>query len=69
LQLKANKTAILAQDYLKNLYRLNESHFFEVNNTQIKGSIKGVNANGKLIIQTDDDLIDLDLKEVKFIID
>lgn len=69
LQLKANKTAILAQDYLKNLYRLNELHYFEINASRLQGIIKDVNINGKLILQTDDDLKELDLKEIKFIID
>lgn len=69
LQLKADKTAILDQDYLKNMFRLEESHFFEINHQKIKGTIKGVNNNGKLILQTDKDLKELDLKEVKFIID
>jgi BirA family biotin operon repressor/biotin-[acetyl-CoA-carboxylase] ligase len=69
LQLKADKTVILAHDYLFQLYRLNEVHFFEINQKQIKGTIKGVSPNGKLILETDDNLKELDLKEVKFIID
>lgn len=69
LQIKTNKTAILAQDYLQNLYRLNETHFFIINNKQAKATIKGTTPNGKLLLQTDESLEELDLKEVKFIID
>lgn len=69
LQLKSSKIAILEKDYFKNLYRLEESHFFEINHQKIKGIIKGTNPQGKLLLQTDESLMELDLKEVKFIID
>ena len=69
LQLKADKTGILAHDYLQNLYRINELHFFQLVDEQIKGTIKGVNAQGKLLLETEYDMKELDLREVKFVID
>ena len=35
LQLKSDKIATLENDYLKNLYRLDESHLFEIKNQKI----------------------------------
>lgn len=69
LQLKADKTGILAHDYLQNLYRINELHFFQLDDEHIKGTIKGVNPQGKLLLETEYDMKELDLREVKFIID
>lgn len=69
LQLKGKKSAILEKDYLKNFYRLKKPHYFLIDHQIIKGEIKGTTQNGKLLLQTNNGLIDLDLKEVKFIID
>lgn len=69
LQLKAGKKELLANDYKNNLFRLNEEHSFEIENKIVLGTIKGVTTIGKLLLQVDKELIKLDLKEVKFIID
>lgn len=67
LQLKSGKLELLDKDYLNNLYRFEELHQFEINNEKIDGVIKGINDIGKLLIQTDEGLKELDLKEVVFI--
>ncbi len=67
LQLKSRKFELLEKDYLQNLYRLEEQHQFEINNQKVKGTIKGTNAQGKLLLQTDEGLKELDLKEVAFV--
>lgn len=67
LQLKSGKFELLEKDYLQNLYRLEEQHQFEINNQKISGTIKGTNATGKLLLQTDEGLKELDLKEVTFL--
>lgn len=70
LQLKGNKMQLLDNDYLDNMFRLNEIHPFEIDNQKFKGIIKGVTSTGRLTLQIlDGEQIDLDLKEVKFIFD
>jgi BirA family biotin operon repressor/biotin-[acetyl-CoA-carboxylase] ligase len=69
LQLKAGKKALLAVDYQARLFRLREVHQFEIGNTIIKGTITGVTATGKLSVQINNEVKELDLKEVKFIFD
>ncbi|TKC00366.1 biotin--[acetyl-CoA-carboxylase] ligase [Pedobacter cryophilus] len=69
LQLKAGKKELLAHDYKNNLFRLNEQHYFEIENDVVLGTIKGVTTTGKLLLQVGKELKELDLKEVKFIFD
>ncbi|MEO5910358.1 MAG: biotin--[acetyl-CoA-carboxylase] ligase [Pelobium sp.] len=69
LQLKANKWEVLDKDYSARLFRINEAHFFNINNTLINGIIKGVTKDGRLSLEINNELIELDLKEVKFIFD
>ena len=67
LQLKAGNEELLKKDYLKSLYRLEEQHLFEINKQKITGTIKGTNESGKLLLQTEECLKELDLKEVTFL--
>ncbi|OAQ38395.1 biotin--[acetyl-CoA-carboxylase] ligase [Pedobacter psychrophilus] len=70
LQLKAGKLTLLHDDYLKALYRINELHHYHIKSQTIKATIKGITTTGRLTLQEQDGkLIDLDLKEVKFIFD
>ena len=70
LQLKAGKNQLLDKNYLDRLFRLNESHQYEIDNKNFKGIIVGVTSTGRLILQlSDGKQIYLDLKEVKFIFD
>lgn len=66
LQLKAGKKDLLDQDYEKKLFRLNENHFFEINQNLIQGIIRGVSPFGRLCLESNNKILELDLKEVKF---
>ena len=69
LQLKAGKKELLAENYTRNLFRINEEHAFEIAHEIVLGTIKGVTATGKLLLLINNELKELDLKEVKFIFD
>jgi len=70
LQLKAGKLQLLHDDYLKRLFRINELHQYNIENQNFEGIIKGVTPTGRLTLQLlGGKLMDLDLKEVKFIFD
>lgn len=69
LQLKADKSEILDKDYSKRLFKINEEQLFEINNNLIKGFIRGVTKDGRLSLEINKELVDMDLKEVKFIFD
>lgn len=70
LQLKAGKLQLLHDDYLKRLFRINELHQYSIENQNFEGIIKGVTPTGRLTLQLlGGKLMDLDLKEVKFIFD
>lgn len=69
LQLKAGNLQGLNKDYLDRLYRLNKVHSFLIGDKTCKGTIKGVNEEGFLLLQTDDGLGRFDLKQVVFIFD
>jgi BirA family biotin operon repressor/biotin-[acetyl-CoA-carboxylase] ligase len=55
--------------YLEYLLGLNEDRFFEHQSQLFKGQIKGVNAQGKLIVYRNDLCLlkEYDLKEIKFV--
>src|SRR6476659_5800909 len=68
--LNANKNQLLDKDYLRRLFRLDESHQFEIAHQNFEGVIKGVTPSGRLSMQlSNGEQMDLDLKEVKFIFD
>ncbi len=69
LQLKAGKKDLLDENYQNSLYRFNEQHRFQIENKIVEGIIKGVSQTGKLLLQINNGVKELDLKEVKFIFD
>lgn len=69
LQLKTNKFDILDREYLQRLYRINETHAFEINGEMVFAKIVNVKADGKLQLLINDEIQNFDLKEVKFVID
>jgi BirA family biotin operon repressor/biotin-[acetyl-CoA-carboxylase] ligase len=50
LQLRAGQVGALRADYLKVLYRYQETHLFEVDGQQVKGQIVGVEEDGRLAV-------------------
>ncbi|MFC5282599.1 biotin--[acetyl-CoA-carboxylase] ligase [Pedobacter alpinus] len=69
LQLKANKVAVIDNDYIQKLYRYNVAHNFEIAGVIEKATIKGISPIGKLQLDINQQIAEFDLKEVKFIFD
>jgi BirA family biotin operon repressor/biotin-[acetyl-CoA-carboxylase] ligase len=67
LQLKNNKFGELDNDYLRSLYRVNEVHSFIIDGKASEGIIRGVDANGRLLMEIDNRMRSFDLKEIKYI--
>ncbi|WP_017256983.1 biotin--[acetyl-CoA-carboxylase] ligase [Pedobacter arcticus] len=69
LQLKAGLYFCLDEDYLGRVYRLNEVFRYQIGDEKVSGIIKGVSEKGYLMLQIDDEVKQLDLKQVTFIFD
>lgn len=67
LKIKNNNYRTLKIKYLSNLYRFQKYHYFKRNEKQFLGKIVGIDDTGKLGIETDEDVIYFDFKEVEFI--
>lgn len=68
LQLKAGQYKALDQDYLNTLYAYQEWRMYKVAETEVifKGKIIGISPQGKLQIQTTNELLEFYFKEVVF---
>ncbi|NOS55863.1 MAG: biotin--[acetyl-CoA-carboxylase] ligase [Cyclobacteriaceae bacterium] len=66
LQLRAGKRAELQAAYLKNLYRIGETHSFVANGQKMQGRIDGVDESGRLKVHTDGIDRFFGLKEISF---
>jgi len=59
----------IKKEYLKNLFRINETHKYIYNNNEISASIEDVNQYGMLsLTTTDGDKIECGFKEISYII-
>ena len=60
----------LLKKYLENFYRINQLYTFtrKNNNSEFNGVIKGVTAEGKLLIDIDDNLEAFNFREISFVI-
>ncbi len=67
LQLKNGQHQKLDEDYLHSLYRLNEPHHFIIDGEEKPGIIRNVDALGKILIETGNQLRSFDLKEIKYV--
>ena len=68
LQLKADRTTTIDNDYLQRLYRLNSWNMFSANNQMFEGRITGVSDIGKLrVLLRNEETKEFDLKEIVFI--
>ncbi len=67
LQLKQQKRQILKAEYLAALYRINEDHQFEANNQVFNGRITGVDASGRLVVATGNEVRHFEVKEVRYL--
>jgi BirA family biotin operon repressor/biotin-[acetyl-CoA-carboxylase] ligase len=67
LQLKNNKFRELDEDYLRSLYRVNEAHPYIVGEKETPGIVRGVDTNGRLLVEIDNIVTSFDLKEIKYV--
>lgn len=67
LQLMQGRHHLLRKQYLQNLFRLNEKHFFMLNEEKIEGTIKDVSLSGQLEILIDHKLQRFNNKEIEFV--
>lgn len=68
LQLKSNKLEIIDTAYLRQLYQLNEWHFYNSENQLFEGKIIGLSILGKLQMQIKSgDVREFELKEITFV--
>lgn len=68
LQLKANKIQQIQSDYMDVLYKYEILHRYELpNGERFTGTIQGIAPNGKLVINSEGELLSFGIKEVKFL--
>ncbi len=65
LDLKTSKAP--NDDYLKSLFRINEEHVFIVEEKEIKGTIRGVDDSGRMLVEINQNIRPFDLKTIKYI--
>lgn len=54
--------------YLNKLYRKGELSMFEISNQRIKATIKGINNDGKLLLEKKDgEVLKINFKEMKYV--
>jgi BirA family biotin operon repressor/biotin-[acetyl-CoA-carboxylase] ligase len=59
---------IITDSYCKALYRLNETHSYQLKNKKVKGVIRGVSHDGRLLLKTElGNFYELNFKEIKYL--
>ncbi len=66
LQLRTGQRDVLKASYLNVLYRYQQEHMFSSNGQFFGGTITGIDATGRLAIETDEGVRYFDFKEVAF---
>lgn len=66
LQLREGRFALLREEYLKNLFRINQEHMFTSTNGAFRGTITGIDEIGRLKISKGGSESSYDVKEIKF---
>lgn len=67
LQLRAGKRDELQQEYLNQLYRIGEKHFFRINGQTVEGMITGIDPIGQLRLVMDEAEKTFGMKEIEFL--
>ncbi|WP_426058662.1 biotin--[acetyl-CoA-carboxylase] ligase [Hymenobacter sp. B1770] len=65
LQLRAGQVGKLRQEYLRALYRYQETHFFLVEGKQVSGQIVGVEDDGRLAVAIGQELHRFGMQEIR----
>lgn len=61
------KYELIHQEYDQKLYQKNQSCDYLIDGSRVEGSIKGINQYGQLIVQVNNELKTVDLKEIQFL--
>jgi len=67
LQLRTGQRDVLRTNYLNVLYRYRQEHNFSTNGRPFRGTITGIDATGRLAIETAGSVQHFDFKEVAFV--
>lgn len=67
LVLKSGNQDFLKKRYLSYLYKYEQLHFFKIKEEIVEGIIKGIDENGKLIVQINGKLNSYGIKEISFL--
>ena len=67
MQLKGINKEALHVDYFEHLYRFGQPGTFEIAGLQVIGTIKSVDANGKLLVDIEGAIRSFALKEIRFL--
>jgi BirA family transcriptional regulator, biotin operon repressor / biotin---[acetyl-CoA-carboxylase] ligase len=68
LELRSGKIEKLRYEYLQALYRYQESHLFKVGNEQVTGRIVGVDEDGRMAVEINNELRYFAFKEIAYLI-
>jgi len=66
LVLRAGRYDALHDEYLQRLYNYDIATTYKQSGTVFEGTIKGVTDSGKLLVQTDKELVSFNFKEIEF---
>jgi BirA family transcriptional regulator, biotin operon repressor / biotin---[acetyl-CoA-carboxylase] ligase len=66
-QVRNNRVKEIDDDYFCALYRVNESHRYIIDDREMKGTIRGVDVNGRLLVEIDNGIRSFGLKEIKYV--
>lgn len=67
LQLRDGNFDLIRQEYIRNLYRLNEKARFNIKGHDVEGMITGVDENGLLEVFIDEEIRKYNFKEIAFV--
>ncbi len=66
-QLKARQFELLKADYIKHLFEISQPHNFLIENQVVRGTIKGVDEYGCLLVEIDGNVLKFKNSEIGFI--
>jgi BirA family transcriptional regulator, biotin operon repressor / biotin---[acetyl-CoA-carboxylase] ligase len=67
MQLRSGKFSVLRNNYLENLYGLNEALTFSDKSGVFIGTIIGIEESGRLMVDKANDIVTYDLKEIRYV--
>jgi BirA family biotin operon repressor/biotin-[acetyl-CoA-carboxylase] ligase len=68
MKLKNAKMEYLQEQYMKNLYRIEEKHKYIIRGKKMKAKIVGLNPEGKLVLDSKEGFQVCDFKEIEYVL-